>query len=247
MRTSDLVRIARHRAGLTQKQLASRSGIPRETIARWETGIQEPSLSTLEDVVAACGLTLTVRITEGDDSLDILVSDQMALSPIDRLGKLMPADQAARTQHVLNWLALARTPIIVVGGFAAALQGAPQQPGDLGVEVVAGDLVALTSELADSGFAPTDSDERWAARDRRWPWSSRDGGEIVLASGLPGSRDYPDLRRNAVAVEIGDGRRVRVAHPRDLVRLAEASPRAPEQARLPGLRALLSAENTADD
>ncbi len=244
MRASDLVRMARHRAGLTQQQLASRSGIPRETIARWETGIQEPSLATLEDIVAACGLTLTVRITEGDDSLDILVSDQLALSPIDRLGKLMPANQAARARTVLNWLALARTPTVVVGGVAGALQGAPQQPGDLGVEVVAGDVVALTTELADSGFAPTDSDERWAASDRRWPWSFRDGGEIVLASGLPGSRDYPDLRRNAVSVEIGHDREVRVAHPRDLVRLAEASPRAPEQARLPGLRALLSA---ADD
>jgi transcriptional regulator with XRE-family HTH domain len=244
MRASDLVRMARHRAGLTQQQLASRSGIPRETIARWETGIQEPSLATLEDIVAACGLTLTVRITEGDDSLDILVSDQLALSPIDRLGKLMPADQVDRTHSVLNWLALAGTPTVVVGGIAAALQGAPQQPGDLGVEVVAGDLVALTGELAQSGFAPTDSDERWAASDRRWPWSSPDGAEIVLASGLPGSRDYPDLRRNALSVEIGHDREVRVAHPRDLVRLAEASPRAPEQARLPGLRALLSA---ADD
>ena len=95
MTSSDIVRIARQRAGLTQRQLAQRSGHPRETIARWETGAREPSLESLRALVRACGLELVLALAAGDDSLTELVDDQLALAPVDRLQKLLPADEAA--------------------------------------------------------------------------------------------------------------------------------------------------------
>lgn len=236
----DIVRIARQRAGITQQQLADRSGHPRETIARWETGAREPSLATVQALVGACDLDLVIHLAERDSSLDGLVVDQLALTPTERLGRLMPAAVRDDTLRALRWLAEARTPVIVIGGVAAVLQGGPQQPGDGQVEFVSGDPFAAEAAMRDAGLIPGDTDERWADLDRRARWTLPDGGTVALASNVPGTRDYPDLRRSAGIVQLDDGTRVPVAHPRDLLRMADASPRESERARVPGLRSLLS-------
>jgi transcriptional regulator with XRE-family HTH domain len=236
----DIVRIARQRAGITQQQLADRSGHPRETIARWETGAREPSLATLNALVAACDLDLVIHLARKDSSLEELVADQLELTATERLERLMPAMATDDALRALRWLAAARTPVIVIGGLAAVLQGGPQQPGDGQVEFVSGDPYAMEAELRAAGLIPSDVDERWADVDRRAPWALPDGGTIVLASNVPGTGDYRDLRRSARTVELDDGTSVRVAHPRDLLRMADASPRESERARVPGLRALLS-------
>lgn len=240
MTSRDIVRIARQRAGLTQRQLAIRSGHPRETIARWEAGAREPSLATLSALVAACDLDLVVHLARKDDSLDELVADQLALTPVERLGRLMPAADRDDAIRALRWLAGARLHSIVIGGVAAALQGGPQRPGDGTVEFVSDDPVAMEAEMREAGLTPSDTDERWAEIDRRAPWSLPHGGTLVLASNLPGTGDYPDLRRSARVVELGDQTSISVAHPRDLLRMADASPREAERARTPMLRALLS-------
>jgi transcriptional regulator with XRE-family HTH domain len=240
MSSRDIVRIARQRAGITQQQLADRSGHPRETIARWETGAREPSLATLKAVVAACDLDLVVHLAQRDPSLDALVGDQLTLTPTERLGRLMPAAVRDDTLRALSWLAAARTPIIVIGGVAAVLQGGPQQPGHGQVEFVSADPFAMEGQMREAGLTASDTDERWADIDRRAPWVLPDGGTIALASNVPGTRDYSDLRRSARTVELDNLTRVPVAHPRDLLRMADASPRESERARVPGLRALLS-------
>lgn len=240
MRSADLACMARQRAGLTQAELAARSGFSRESIARWESGAREPSLASLSELVSASGLDLSISIAEGDHSLDGLVHDQWDLSPMRRLAKLMPEEQLEEALDALRWLAgAARSETVVVGGIAAALQGGPQRPAGGGVEVVAADPGALVDELAEASFSPLDSPERWAQSDRRWPWAHPSQGMVVLASGLPGSGDFKDLRRGARTLELERGWAARVANPRDLLRLAEASSRAEERARLPGLRALL--------
>ena len=237
-----MVRIARQRAGLTQQQLADRSGHPRETIARWETGSREPSLTSVQALVAACGLELVVGLAAGDDSLAQLIADQITLMPSERLARLLAADDRTAALSALHWLAGARTPSIVIGAMAAALQGAPQRLTDSRVELVAGDQPALVAEMTEAGLWPTDSPERFADTDRRWPWTLPGGGTLVLAGGLPGARDYADLRRAARPVRL-DVVTVQVAHPRDLLRLAEASPRPDQRARVPALRALLDASS----
>lgn len=240
MTSRDIARIARQRAGITQQQLADRSEHPRETIARWETGAREPSLATLTALVAACDLDLVIHLTQKDPSLEELVVDQLALSPTERLGRLMPAAAKDDALRALQWLARARTPTIVIGGIAAVLQGGPQQPGSGRVEFVSGDPFAMEAEMREAGLIPSDTDERWADVDRRAPWTLNHGGTIALASNLPGTGDYPDLRRSARIVRLDDGASLAVAHPRDLLRMADASPRESDWARVPGLRALLS-------
>ena len=61
MRSADLIREARLRAGLTQYELAERSGRDRSVIARWEQGGVAPSVETLVELVRRVSDFLCVR------------------------------------------------------------------------------------------------------------------------------------------------------------------------------------------
>jgi len=241
MRSQDVIRIARDQAGLTQQQLAARSGRPRETIARWESGVQIPSLEAVSALVADCDLDLVLRLTRRDTTLLERVREQLALPMSARLRRLLPPSSIAEARRALGWLSTARTPTIVIGQLAGALLGAPQRPESSRVEFVSADPPATGRELRDAGLIPVDANERWQNEDVREPWSLPKGGELALARSLPGAKDYPDLKRSSSQVTIAANTTVRVAHPRDLLRIADASPRESERARVPGLQALLEA------
>lgn len=241
VRTGDVIRIARDRAGLTQQQLAARSGRPRETIARWEAGSQAPSLEAVSALVAACDLELVLRLAASDTSLDERVREQLALSPSARLARLLPREAVAEIKRSLQWLGRAPTPTVVVGQTGAALLGAPQRPDTPQVEFISSDPRATEFELRNAGLSPSDVEDRWRAEDIREPWMLPGGGTLSLARELPGAAGYRDLNRSASWLDVDKRTRVRVAAPRDLLRLADASPRDAERARVPGLQALLEA------
>src|SRR5437762_1109571 len=60
---SSLIIDARRRAGLTQQQLAERAATAQSSIARLESGQANPSLATLERLLAAAGFSLQVTLT----------------------------------------------------------------------------------------------------------------------------------------------------------------------------------------
>ena len=53
MQASRLVRAARKRKGLTQRELAAKARIPQPMISSIERGLQDPRYSTLERILAA--------------------------------------------------------------------------------------------------------------------------------------------------------------------------------------------------
>ena len=55
-----MVRHARRRAGLTQRQLAAAAGVPQETIARIEAGRVDPRIGTVDRLLEATGMGLEV-------------------------------------------------------------------------------------------------------------------------------------------------------------------------------------------
>jgi transcriptional regulator with XRE-family HTH domain len=61
MDSAATVRDARRRAGLTQVALARRAGTSQATISAYESGAKEPSLSTLERLLAATGHRLELH------------------------------------------------------------------------------------------------------------------------------------------------------------------------------------------
>ena len=60
MDAGDAVKRARLRAGLTQHALAARAGTSQATISAYESGRKQPSLETLDRVLAATGARLEV-------------------------------------------------------------------------------------------------------------------------------------------------------------------------------------------
>ncbi len=84
IRVAQWVNGARRSAGLTQRELARRAGVPQPTIARIESGHQMPRADTLDKLLRACGweLDMTLRRGEGEDRS--LIGHWLSLTPSDR-------------------------------------------------------------------------------------------------------------------------------------------------------------------
>ena len=92
MRTaSSLIREARLRAGLTQTELAERTGRDRSVIARWEQAVVAPSLDTLLELVRACGFDLPLELMPYDDDRVARLQKNLLLSPERRVRRLLTA------------------------------------------------------------------------------------------------------------------------------------------------------------
>lgn len=85
MKSGRLLTHARRRAGLTQRELAERTGIPQPAIARIERNRVSPTIETLDRLLAGTGHQLDVarRIGEGVDRS--LIRSARALTPEQRL------------------------------------------------------------------------------------------------------------------------------------------------------------------
>lgn len=59
MQAATLLRTSRKQAGLTQRDLALRTGMPQSTVARIERGQNDPRAGTLNALLAGCGQVLT--------------------------------------------------------------------------------------------------------------------------------------------------------------------------------------------
>lgn len=91
-----MLRHARRRAGLTQRQLAEKAGIPQATIARIESGAADPRVETLDCLLEATGMGLEVmpRLGIGVDRTQF--DPYLAMSPSERLAAGLEASRHFR-------------------------------------------------------------------------------------------------------------------------------------------------------
>src|SRR5919201_3533577 len=89
VRSAALIREARLRAGLSQHELAARSGKDRSVIARWEQGLVAPSIDTLVELVRACGFDIPLELVPYDPGPDERVAELQMLSPERRLDRML--------------------------------------------------------------------------------------------------------------------------------------------------------------
>src|SRR5205823_1360102 len=78
--------MARRRAGLTQRELARRSGVPQPSISKIEGGLISPTVDTLERLLRVCGMELEPVAVPGTRAADRrLIRERLAMTPTERV------------------------------------------------------------------------------------------------------------------------------------------------------------------
>jgi len=85
VQAGDLIREARRRAGLTQRELAERLGTTQSAIARLERGGTEPSYERVAEALRACGLDLVPQLLRADDADWSVASSNLTVGPDARV------------------------------------------------------------------------------------------------------------------------------------------------------------------
>ena len=102
MRAASQVNQARRAAGLSQRELSRRTGVPQSAIARIEGGRQIPRADTLEKLLKACGFELRLAPARGGGVDRSQIEEWLEFAPAERLRR------AAGYGSVLNRLREAR-------------------------------------------------------------------------------------------------------------------------------------------
>jgi transcriptional regulator with XRE-family HTH domain len=269
MMSANLIREARLRAGLTQRELAARIGRPQSNVARWEKGVRQPSFETLVEVVRACGLEPSISLDALDTSNDAFIWQLLDATPSERLARQVDAANGFRRLRyaaasggrtrsrrdfdpmMILWSLLEHgVPFVLVGRLAEAVRGSPAVPGDCEVAVciaegaetqLQGALKALRGRpWTDSAGHPNETAlELRPLESARRWWIPGAGGALAVASEVPGTRGHPDLSDAATLEELAAGSEVPVASLLDLVRIAGASTWLGDRASEPYLRRTL--------
>ncbi len=204
MRARDIIVIARRRAGLTQQELGGRLGTSQVTVARWESGATEPKFQTVQEVVAACELDLTLGLATADEgSWTSLIYEQLGREPAERVRHLT-YDHFDRVA-ALGLVGAVGVRAIVVGEAAGALHGWPLILSEQGT-------LDLAVHPADRGLAEETVLAAAVEPDR-----------VRLLDAPAGTYGFADLARAAIEVTVG-GSAVEVAGLVDLLRIALTDP-----------------------
>lgn len=91
-----LVREARIRAGLGQRELARRARVAQPLLSRIERGLVSPRFETLDRLLRACGVALEPVERPGLDVDRTLIRERLRLSPGERVRRT--AEEWAATE-----------------------------------------------------------------------------------------------------------------------------------------------------
>ena len=75
----------RQQRGWTEYQLAERSGLPQSTISSWYRKNLVPTVSSLEKICSAYGITLSQLFSEGDSPVSLTDSQKKLLNVWSKL------------------------------------------------------------------------------------------------------------------------------------------------------------------
>jgi len=227
--------------GLSHGELAARAGVARETLSRWATGANRPSLEALQDVASAAGFELDVQLRAPEPKLVALADDQLALSPTDRVRALLGDDWAA-CHDALHAAASSGALTVLVGPVAAAIDGAPQRPGTGRVDLLVplADHEQTVTQLLDGGANPDGFEHAAGADDKRERWIAG-RGTLTLRTTATGIEDIAALRDRGQRVTLtANTAGMRVARAEDLLRISVCSPWSDDALYRAGLRAVLA-------
>jgi transcriptional regulator with XRE-family HTH domain len=252
MRSADLIREARLRAGLSQHELAARSGRERSVIARWEQGVVSPSLEAVLEVIRVCGFELPLEFVPRDEAAYEQLRENALLSPerrVHRLLKKRSPQESFQPYAILAALERQRATYVVVGAFGRIIHGAEETTDglDIAPSLRGGTLDRIQLALEELGATRADGGppalDEASIRDEPIVEFRSPKGELKIVAEPAGTRGgYDDLRRAATREPIGKGLRPTVASTPDLARMLAALGREEDIPKLLALRRLVELE-----
>ncbi|MGH2591413.1 MAG: helix-turn-helix domain-containing protein [Actinomycetota bacterium] len=84
MRARSILLEARRGAGLSQRELSRRSGVPQAAISRIEHGLVSPRIETIDRLLRACGKDLELVARPGTGLDRTLIRERLRLSTAQR-------------------------------------------------------------------------------------------------------------------------------------------------------------------
>jgi transcriptional regulator with XRE-family HTH domain len=76
----NLLKVARAKSGMSQRDLAATAHVAQSTVARIESGSRQPSLPVLAKILAALNLEMRITLANYDSHDDVLDADGARLS-----------------------------------------------------------------------------------------------------------------------------------------------------------------------
>jgi transcriptional regulator with XRE-family HTH domain len=89
---ANLLKLARARAGMSQRELAEAAHVAQSTIARIESGTRQPSLPVLARILAAIDLEMRITLEAYDNHDDVLDAEHARLSVDERAARRAAQD-----------------------------------------------------------------------------------------------------------------------------------------------------------
>jgi transcriptional regulator with XRE-family HTH domain len=96
MDAAAMLRMARRRAQLSQRELARRAGVPQATISRIENRVVSPTLDTFDPLIRACGMQLSIVDQRGVDVDRSQIRERLAMTPSERFRLAVDAANGVR-------------------------------------------------------------------------------------------------------------------------------------------------------
>lgn len=252
MKAGTSLRHARRQAGLSQRELASRAGVPQSTVGRIENGAAEPRSSTLDRLLRACGFQLEALPKLGEGIDRSLIGEFLRLSPRERIeynaeaainserlvGRALKCDPIQILQALVGY----EVQIVLIGGQAAVVHGSPSVTTDLDIcyEPSAANykqMVAILEELG-ARAAPVKDGHRLTFE--------TNFGNIDCVESPRGIWHYEKLIATACRVDLG-GFVVKVAPLEDLIYLKRMAGRPKDLIEVEVLGALRDELEAADE
>jgi transcriptional regulator with XRE-family HTH domain len=227
--SANLLIEARRRAGLSQRELAGRSGVGQQEIARYERGRVTPSLERLRQLVAACELELTFGLARADSSYDDAISRMLAIPSAQRLARGLRDAESVRATGahahgapalpdalgVLRALESSGVRYVLTGELAEVLCGSPLLPLSGTVTIVprAGESEALRDVLiaGRARYTPGSRESPPDAAERRHLETFH--ADLAIVPAPAGTHGYQDLRRAATQLQIDEASHDRARMP----------------------------------
>ena len=261
---NDLVREARKRARLTQRELAEKAGTTQSAVARLESGRTRPAFDDVLRLVRLCGFDLDIMLVERDSADWMQAQDcreatagraSRAVSPVHAPGAGAQGGGGAECLSSSpngSWRSSPAHGVefVLIGGLAAATHGSPflTQDVDITPDVHLDNMDRLSAALRELGARirtegvvggmPFDHDGASLSAAGVWNLTTANG-DLDISLRPTGTEGYSDLTRGAKPVT-AFGVQVRIASLEDIIRSKQAANRPKDQRVLPTLRELLA-------